>query len=68
MGLGREPDGVLPLHERCGILRDLGPHYATSYGGCGLALARVLGRLRPDGGEQQRPRRRADVRRCELRG
>ena len=68
MGLGREPYGALPLHERRGTLRDLGPHCATSCGGCGLALVRVLPRLPPDGGKQQRPRRRTDVRRCKLRG
>ena len=68
MGLGREPYRALPLNERRGILRDLGPHCATSCGGCGLALARELAHLRPDGGKQQRPRRRTDVRRCKLRG
>ena len=68
MRLGREPYRALPLQEGRGVPRDLGTHGAASCGGGGLALARALARLRPDGGKQQRPRRRTDVRRCKLRG
>ena len=51
MRLGREPYRALPLQEGRGIPRDLRTHGATSCGGCGLALARALARLRPDGGK-----------------